>query len=173
MADSHSSRDKQFEAAVAAHGHQFARIARVYADRDSEDLLQEMLLQIWRSLPSFNGESEVGTWCYRVAMNTALMWRRSAGRRIATRQETVVSGKNESELNQQPAAEAASEQKQQSQLREFLATLSDLDQAVLLMHLANRTSAETAEALAISDGAIRTRLSRLRTKLREWGDLHV
>lgn len=39
------------------------------------------MLQIWRSLKRFEGRSSVDTWCYRVALNTALSWRRSTGRK--------------------------------------------------------------------------------------------
>lgn len=52
-------------------------IARSYAGAESEDLLQEILLQIWKSLPSYCGESAPGSWCYRVALNTAQSWRRA------------------------------------------------------------------------------------------------
>jgi len=50
-------------------------IARCYAlPAERDDLLQEMLLQIWRSLPRFKQQSQIDTWAYRVALNTALSW---------------------------------------------------------------------------------------------------
>ena len=60
----------------------WAGIARAYApSNDHEDLLQEILLQVWRGLPKFEGRSHRGTWAYRVALNTALAWDRSARNR--------------------------------------------------------------------------------------------
>ena len=53
-------------------------------------------------------------------------------------------------------------------LKRFLATLGDVDQAVLLMHLENLSSMEIAESLGVSEGALRTRMSRLRQKLKTW-----
>src|SRR5947209_19748052 len=58
------------------HG-RWRAIARGYAGPEAEDLFQEILLQVWRSLRSFRGDSAPNTWCYRVALNTALSWRRS------------------------------------------------------------------------------------------------
>ena len=59
------------------------KLCRVYArDPDArEDLHQEMLVQLWRSLPSFAGASLPGTGLYRVALNTALAqkWRLATG----------------------------------------------------------------------------------------------
>src|SRR6186997_1087633 len=41
---------------------------------DREDLFQEMVLQLWHSIPAFRGDGAVTTWIYRVALNTALAW---------------------------------------------------------------------------------------------------
>lgn len=59
---------------LTSHGAALHRIARVYAgaDGEEEDLHQEMVLQLWRGLPSYRGDSAPGTWLYRVALNTAL-----------------------------------------------------------------------------------------------------
>ncbi len=64
------------------------KLCRVYArDPDArEDLHQEILVQLWRALPSFAGASLPGTWLYRVALNTALAHKR----RISTRRETAL-----------------------------------------------------------------------------------
>ena len=44
--------------------------------KEVKDLIQEILLQLWRSVPRFEGKAKSSTWVYRVAMNTALAWRR-------------------------------------------------------------------------------------------------
>lgn len=164
MAESSSNRDELFQSAIDAHGHQFSRIARIYAGDEAEDLVQEMLLQIWRSLPRFRGDCAVGTWCYRVSLNTALAWRRNIGRRRE---------RSSGELDERPAASSPTDQPQQTLLASFLESLADVDQAILLMHLANQSTPEVAIALDMTEGAIRTRLSRLRTKLSDWGDQHA
>ena len=51
------------------------------APQDQDDLFQDILLQIWSSIPSFRGEAKETTWIYRVAFNTALAWQRGEQRR--------------------------------------------------------------------------------------------
>ena len=50
------------------------KIVRAYAREpaDQADLHQEILLQLWRSLPAFRDEAKPSTWIYRVSLNTAL-----------------------------------------------------------------------------------------------------
>src|SRR4051812_7930864 len=60
----------------------WAGIARAYAAaQDRNDLLQEIALQVWQNLDRFAGRSSLDTWAYRVALNTALAWRRKAATR--------------------------------------------------------------------------------------------
>jgi len=49
--------------------------------QDQVDLFQDVLLQIWSSIPAFRGEAKETTWVYRVAFNSALDWRRVERRR--------------------------------------------------------------------------------------------
>jgi RNA polymerase sigma-70 factor (ECF subfamily) len=61
------------------------KVARAYTrtTEDWQDLAQEILLQVWRSLPRFQGKASASTWSYRVALNTALGWHRIEHRRHA------------------------------------------------------------------------------------------
>src|SRR6266567_7035165 len=51
------------------------------APQDQDDLFQDVLVQVWSSIPAFRGEARETTWIYRVAFNTALAWRRVQRRR--------------------------------------------------------------------------------------------
>src|SRR6186997_3251200 len=59
------------------------KVARAYTltTEDRRDLVQEILLQVWRSAPQFQGRASGFTWFYRVALNTALSWHRRERRR--------------------------------------------------------------------------------------------
>ena len=52
------------------------KITRAYAftAMDQDDLFQEIIIQVWHSVPSFRQESAVTTWLYRVSLNTAIKW---------------------------------------------------------------------------------------------------
>jgi len=151
---------KLFASVVDENGQRFGKIARTYADDSAEDLLQEILLQVWRALPSFAGNSACSTWCYRVAINTALTFRRKQGRR-SKESASEYMGSNVSRPS-------PTEQQTRSLFQRFLLSLSEIDQSVLLMHMDRLAPAQIAETLGTSEGAIHTRLSRLRSKLASW-----
>jgi RNA polymerase sigma-70 factor, ECF subfamily len=77
------AQEATFRAWLGAHRGLLVRIARAWAPTaaDQEDLLQDMLLAVWQSIPSFRGEAKPSTWIYRVALHTALARRRTARRR--------------------------------------------------------------------------------------------
>ncbi len=136
-------------------------IARAYArDADRDDLLQEILLQEWKSLPKFSEQSHIDTWAYRVALNTALAWDRSAkNRHRRLPQETA----DVSQLTVQQN----SPQQETKILDEFLQSLSKVDRAVLLVHLDGLTNVEAAEITGLTEGAYRVRLHRLKKKFQK------
>src|SRR5690242_16099850 len=82
--------------------------------QDQEDLFQEVLVQVWSSIPSFRGEAKESTWIYRVAFNTALGWKRSEQRR-RKRQETLLEFDVSAEF-QQSHVESLQEQEVVEQL---------------------------------------------------------
>jgi len=59
------------------------KVIGLYADykEDKKDLHQEILYQAWRSFKNFRSDSKFGTWLYKVALNTALTFRKKADRK--------------------------------------------------------------------------------------------
>lgn len=73
-----SDQDDKFSEWMKAHIGVLYRISRAFAEpADQPDLLQELLLAVWKAAPSFRGGSAPVTFIYRVAHNRALTWRRS------------------------------------------------------------------------------------------------
>lgn len=117
-------------------------------------------MQLWRGLPHYDSRAKLSTWCYRIALNTAISWRRDAQR--LKRMPPEHRHGTETLVGQQHFSDEV------ALLERFLATLSEVDRAILLMYLEDLTSEESAEAMGMSAGAIRTRLSRIRGQLRNW-----
>lgn len=139
----------------------WAGIARAYAESpDRDDLVQEIAVQVWESLERFAGRSSLDTWAYRVALNTALAWRRKAAAKSKKLTRSTV---DIDELS----GDRGSESDMQRVLDRFLAVLSDGDRAVLLLHLDGLSGAEAAAIVGISAGAYRTRLHRIRRHFEE------
>lgn len=73
-----------FERLYRAHvGRVNALCIRLTAGHGAEELLQDVFVRIWEKLPSFRGESALGSWMHRVAVNVYLVSRRSELRREA------------------------------------------------------------------------------------------
>jgi RNA polymerase sigma-70 factor (ECF subfamily) len=137
------------------------RICNVYA-RDAEkrnDLRQEMLLQLWRSYPSFRKDSAFSTWMYRVALNTALMQSRKEKRESRSLP-----------IDDVPASEVPREEHEDDEgvrlLYECIQELPALDRAIVLLHLEERTGEEIADIIGVSRGNVGVRLVRLKERLR-------
>ena len=70
------SQEEEFNALIKANHASIYRICRAYLYDVSHanDLYQEILFQIWKSIQNFKGNSRVSTWVYRVAVNTAISY---------------------------------------------------------------------------------------------------
>lgn len=150
-----------FSRLIGDHGGRLRRIARVYAGRDDEDqdLYQEMLFQLWRGLPTFRGDSALGTWVYRVALNTALTWRRKASRRHQVEMPSL-----EEELHPRTSGAPGSEE---AILDEFLASLNPVDRSVLILYMEGLTNPQIAEITGTSTGAIAVRIHRIKQAFKD------
>jgi len=148
------------------HGPSVVKVARAYtftAD-DCQDLAQEILLQAWRSLPSFAGNSQPATWFYRVALNTAMNWQRKDKPRRA-RQKPL--------LEVQPISTEAPDDGQLQhrdtvdQLYKAINQLPKTDAALVLLYLDELSYREMADVLGISESNVGVKLSRAKKALAE------
>jgi RNA polymerase sigma-70 factor, ECF subfamily len=74
--------DALFQEVYRDHAGLLARVARGFTDHgpDRDDLLQDILVALWRALPHFKAQAKLSTYVYRVAHSTALNWKRSRQR---------------------------------------------------------------------------------------------
>ena len=83
----------RFRQWLGEHKGLLLKVVRSFAEEpgDQDDLFQEILLQVWLSLPSFRDDSKPTTWLYRVALNTALAWKRSEKKRRRRQDSLAIS----------------------------------------------------------------------------------
>ncbi|GAB3507874.1 sigma-70 family RNA polymerase sigma factor [Spirosoma knui] len=135
------------------------KISQAYQpDADERaDLLQEMIYQLWRSYPSFTGQSKFSTWMYRVCLNTALADRRTARKRqhepLAVRHEQV------------PDPPPDDQQEAIQWLFDAIATLSPLNKAIMLLYLDDLSYEEIASITGLSKVNVSVRLVRTKKEL--------
>lgn len=162
-----ASHQTLFEAWVRQHGGLILRIARAYAatDEDRDDLNQEILLQLWRSIPQFEGRAKESTWVYRVALNTALAWRRAANRQ----RQRLTPLLAVEDIPADEADERARVDREEALARLYSAirALPKVDAAVVMLHLDGLSYREMAEVLGISESHVGVKLTRARKALAE------
>ena len=74
----HAERERIFVQLFERSRPSIRRLCHAYLNSAAEvdDLFQEIMTNVWNSLPSFRGEAKISTWLYRIAVNTALIHRR-------------------------------------------------------------------------------------------------
>jgi RNA polymerase sigma-70 factor (ECF subfamily) len=142
-------------------------IARAYAGLDAEDLFQEIVLQVWRAIATFRQDAAMSTWSYRVALNTALCWRRSEQTR--KRKLPVCAGYDPQYLPSTTPDTGSPEL-----LQRVLAELTPTDKGILLLLLDDVGYDEMAMILGTTPAALRVRVHRIKKRLTEryQGQLH-
>ena len=138
------------------------KVARSYCSNefDREDLVQEILAQIWRSLDTYNDAFKVTTWMYRVALNVAISVYRKD--KSAAYKHTEI----EDRLLTYDMVQESENEQNLSALYAFINELNDIDKAVLLMYLEGENQAEIAANLNITISNVSTKISRIKQKLK-------
>lgn len=139
-----------------------ARVANAYcrsaADRD--DLVQDIVVQLWRADSRFDGRASFSTWAYRIAVNVAISFCRSQTRKkrdaVATEPATF----------DRLAAPDAQPDDQLAQLRALIDGLDELSRALMVLYLDDRSYAEIAEILGISESNVATKIARIKQTLK-------
>jgi RNA polymerase sigma-70 factor (ECF subfamily) len=130
---------------------------------DAEDVVQDVFLLAHRRLDSFRGESSLGTWLYRLAMNQCLDRLRSR----AARDSQMTDSFDEAGLSWQPTARAETPVARMD-LKAAIARLADGARAVFVLHdVEGLEHREIARALGISEGTSKSQLHKARLRLRQ------
>jgi RNA polymerase sigma-70 factor (ECF subfamily) len=138
------------------------RLSRAYAAPcEEEDLMQDIVLALWRSLPGFRGAAKPSTWIFQVALNVALSSRRAASRRPTLDQVD--------DLPEQPVGgeDDAMSKLALSAVWRALKTMAPIDRAVLLMALEGSSQQDIADVLGVSVSNAGVKLHRARRRLQD------
>ena len=154
--------DSDFLALLNEHRGAIQRVGRTYAagPDDREELMQEIVYQLWRAFPSYRREAAAITWVYRIALNTAISALRKRSRRPAH-----VSLEAAAEV---PATDApAIGDGRLELLSRAMRRLGAVERALLMCYLDGLTYSQIGDVLGISETNVGARLSRTRAKLQE------
>lgn len=135
------------------------KVCGLYFDdaEEKQDVVQEMLYQLWRSYPSFDGRSKFSTWMYRVCLNTALTYRRKERKH---QNQPLSEGHH-----QIPDEPAAHQEESIKLLHAAIASLSPLNKAIVLLYLEDLRYEEIAQITGLTKSNVSVRLVRIKKEL--------
>ncbi len=155
--------EEKFIQIIQVHKAKIARICKAYAIQplDPQDLFQEVVCEIWKSLASFKGKSELGTWVYRVALNVC--YRAHHKNKIKNQQTIHLEGVKFEISSPQ---ESPNEMKYQI-LRECITKLEEVDRSIIMLYLEELPYKDIADIVGLSANNIAVRVKRIKPKLLE------
>ncbi len=154
--------EKEFLGLIETHKGIIHKITKMYMGNpeDQQDLFQEIIYQLWRSVSSFNGNSKFSTWMYRVALNTAIVFIKKDKRKVSTTDDLPENLAQEEDLSGE----------KEIQLSHFYTAVQKLDRveaAIIFYHLENYSHREIGTNLGITEVNVRVKLNRAKTKIKE------
>lgn len=154
-----------FKSWLAEHAGAILKVARAYTltAEDCQDLVQEILLQVWRSLPQFQGRASASTWLYRVALNTALGWHRKEHRR-QVRQRPILEVED-LPIDGPDGAQQAGRREVVERLYAAIRRLPRAEAALVLLYLDDLSYRQIADVLGISESNVGVKLNRAKKAL--------
>ena len=151
-----------FSELIRKHQALLYKVSSVYTNtkEDQEDLFQEIVYQLWRYFDTFRNESKITTWMYRVGMNTAITYLKKAKKKNLNAipiSEAVIG-----------ACEVVDEvyEERLKQLYHHMQYLNAIEKGLMLLLLEGKSYKEMAEITGLSNANIGTKISRIKTKLR-------
>jgi len=156
----HERTHQHFLELIYRHQSIIHKICFVYCNNraDREDLQQEIILQLWKSLPSFRENAAFSTWMYRVALNTAINQTRRPGLLFDTSSSPDIPYDPSKfyDLSEEILI-----------LYRAISQLRKVEKAIILLWLEEKTYEEIAESIGISVKNVSVKLVRIRTRLAE------
>ena len=157
------SKSEIFLDVIQSHKGIIYKIANAYCkdSEDRNDLIQEIMIQLWKSFDRYNSQFRFSTWIYQLALNTAISFYRKESRR-----KEVSGFLPESILNYTDTADDDTTDENIGILHRFINELKELDKAIMLLYLEEKSYAEIAEIIGISETNVATKIGRIKSILR-------
>ena len=154
-----TERNRVFDSWIDAHKGILFKVARVYGDThsDREDLFQEIAVQVWHSVEAYRGDCAAATWIYRVALNTALAWRRKERRHGQGRQDIeTITGLLIAPSGRDPRLDW---------IYQRIAELDEANRALALLMLDGFSYRDMSQILGLSESNVGVKINRIKAAL--------
>lgn len=147
---------------IQQHERLVYKVCHLYAAdaEDARDLFQEIVLQAWTGYQRYRGDAAIGTWLYRVALNTAITHKRKKNKHYPAYLPDITAIQMTDEMN-------CTDAEAYKLMHQMIGTLPPLDKALVLLYLEDRPHAEIADILGISTSNVGTKLNRIKDRMRK------
>ncbi|HTR28949.1 MAG TPA: sigma-70 family RNA polymerase sigma factor [Puia sp.] len=159
-----TTRSDQFISVIETHRGILHKIANVYATtpEDRKDLIQEIVLQLWKAFDNYDPRFKYSTWIYKVSLNVSLAFSRKEHNRLKH-----VDPLRDDLVQFADQDEPAAMETRFRFLQQFIAELRAIDRAILLLYLEEKSQREMAEIIGITETNISTRVGRIKAQLKK------
>lgn len=153
--------EKEFAKRVQESQGIIHKVSRIYCDNEEhrKDLFQEILIQLWKSYPSFRGNAKFSTWMYRVALNVAIQ----DLRKTKKRQQLFFQTNQFKDASEEQKSEVQDEKLKL--MHSAIAELNKVEKAIVMLHLDEKSNKQIAEIVGITQNYVRVKMNRIKTKL--------
>ena len=168
--------DEAYVELLRTHGGHLLAVARrlVRNEEDARDCVQDALLSAFRSIDRFEGRAKLGTWLHRIVVNACLMRLRASKRRPEELVDPQLPEFDKHGFRIGPSEVAAATTDEllernevRDRVRKAIDGLPENYRTVLVLRdIEELSTAETAEALGMTPGAVKVRLHRARLELK-------
>jgi len=142
---------------IESNKNRINRICSVYAKNaeDQKDLVQDVLLNIWKALPNFEHRANINTWLYRITLNVCLR----------SKYEHNQQNKIEFDSISLVIAENISKDAKYEQLYYCIGQLPDAEKSIIILFLEDLPYKQIAEIVGISENHVAVKIKRIKNKL--------
>jgi len=139
------------------------KIARAYSEtlHDKEDLINDIMLELWKSFGRFKGDSKISTWIYRIALNTSMNYKRKREKDRLFFLDDLKQIENVGWLIEQPDSSNS------EILYQCIDELNQLNKAIILLYLDGNSHDEISDITGISKTNVGTRISRIKEQIKD------
>lgn len=154
------AKQTHFLALIEQHKGILYKVAKMYMDdvEDQNDLMQEIVLQLWKAFERFEGKSQFSTWMYRVSLNTALTYFKKEKKK--SDRYTFLEN-----IDQVDEVDASEKETQLELFYKAVQELNKVEKALIFLFLEGQSHKEIGSNLGITEGNARVKLNRTKEKI--------
>ena len=161
------NKKEQFIKTIDDHKKIIYKIVNSYCKNieDRKDLEQEIIIQLWNSFDNYNSDYKYSTWMYRIALNVAISFYRKEKKRSV--KNDFYNEESIFKIEEETAEEQTELNHHLKLLQEFINNLNELNKALMLLYLEEKSYEEIAEIVGITKTNVATKISRIKLKLKK------